>query len=97
MPAAPNQLWFREAGREFLDKLCPRELPVIITGPEVDKLRQLGERAWLYVVTFCKSDKPRLMTIQDPITKLRMEVLFRQVQYMVSEDEWLAQGEEAES
>ncbi|MBM3332445.1 DUF3883 domain-containing protein, partial [candidate division WOR-3 bacterium] len=23
---------------------------VIITGPEVDKLRQLGERAWLYVV-----------------------------------------------
>jgi len=68
---------------------------VIITGPEVDKLRQLGERAWLYVVTFCKSEKPRLRTIQDPISRLHLEVLFRQVQYMVSEDDWSAQGEEA--
>ncbi len=32
---------------------------IILTGPELDKLRQLGDRAWLYIVTFCKSEKPR--------------------------------------
>jgi hypothetical protein len=28
---------------------------IVLTAPEVDKLRQLGERAFLYVATFCKS------------------------------------------
>ncbi|MBW2149003.1 MAG: DUF3883 domain-containing protein, partial [Deltaproteobacteria bacterium] len=27
---------------------------IVLTGPEVDKLQQLGDRAWLYIVTFCK-------------------------------------------
>ncbi|MBI2193008.1 MAG: DUF3883 domain-containing protein [Planctomycetes bacterium] len=30
---------------------------IILTGPELDKLRQLGDRAWLYVVTFCRTSR----------------------------------------
>lgn len=67
---------------------------IILTGPEVDKLRQLGERAWLYIVTFCKGERPRLRVIQDPISKLNPEVLYRQVQFAVEEDDWAQQGEE---
>lgn len=67
---------------------------IILTGPEVDKLRQLGERAWLYVGTFCRGERPRLRIIQDPISKLSPEMLYRQVQYLVEEDDWAEQGEE---
>jgi len=78
---------------------------IVLTGPEVDKLRQLGERAWLYVVTFCKGDlpaappaaqagRPRLRIIQDPIPRLKPEMLYRQVQYVVEEGDWAQQGEE---
>lgn len=68
---------------------------IILTGPELDKLRQLGSRAWLYVVTFCKSDRPRLRIIQDPIPKLNPEMLYRQVQFLVVESDWASQGEDA--
>lgn len=67
---------------------------IVLTGPEVDKLMQLGERAWLYIVTFCKEGRPRLRIIQDPISKLNPEVLYRQIQYLVEEDDWERQGEE---
>jgi superfamily II DNA or RNA helicase len=85
---------------------------IVLTGPEVDKLRQLGERAWLYIVTFCKgratgsqpvereADKmsaPRLHIIQDPISKLKLEVLYRQIQHFVEEGDWAQQGEEVEA
>jgi hypothetical protein len=67
---------------------------VMITGPELDKLRQLADRAWLYVVTFCKGERPRLRIIQDPIPKLNPEMLYRQVQFLVEEADWTKQGEE---
>lgn len=67
---------------------------IVLTGPEVDKLMQLGERAWLYIVTFCKEGQPRLRIIQDPISKLNPEALYRQIQYLVEEDDWIRQGEE---
>ena len=67
---------------------------IVLTGPEVDKLRQLGERAWLYVVTFCKDERPRLRIIQDPISKLKLEMLYRQIQYLVEEGDWAQQGED---
>ena len=69
---------------------------VIITGPEVDKLRQLASRAFLYIVTFCKGDKPRLRIIQDPISKLSLEMLYRQVQFLVEEQDWSGKGDEVE-
>jgi len=67
---------------------------IVLTAPEVDKLRQLGERAFLYIVTFCKSEQPRLRIIQDPIPQLEAEDLFRAVQYVVGEESWQAKGEE---
>ena len=68
---------------------------IVLTGPEVDKLRQLGPRAWLYIVTFCKEDHPRLCLIQDPISKLNPEMLYRQVQFFVEEKDWASKGLEA--
>ncbi|GAB6186474.1 helicase-related protein [Thermopirellula anaerolimosa] len=66
---------------------------IVLTGPEVDKLRQLGERAWLYIVTFCKDERPRLRIIRDPIARLNPQVLYRQVQYLVEEGDWARQGD----
>lgn len=70
---------------------------IVLTGPELDKLRQLGDRAWLYIVTFCKSEKPRLRIIQDPISKLTPEMLYQQVQFIVEESDWANRGEEVEA
>jgi len=67
---------------------------IVLTGPELDKLRQLGERAWLYIVTSCKSEKPFLRIIQDPIPKLNPEMLYRQIQFLVDEKDWTGEGEE---
>ena len=52
---------------------------VMLTAPEVDKLRQLGDRAFLYIVTFCKGEKPKLRIIQDPMANLHPAMLYRQV------------------
>ena len=68
--------------------------PVMLTGPEINRLRQLGERAYLYIVTFCKSEKPRLRIIQNPMASLTPEALYRQVQYLVQESDWAEIGEE---
>jgi hypothetical protein len=65
-----------------------------LTGPEVDKLRQLADRAFLYIVTFCKGARPRLRIIQNPMEELNPEALYRQVQYWVAENDWKTKGEE---
>jgi len=70
---------------------------IVITGPEVDKLQQLGDRAFLYVVTHCKGEAPRLRIIQDPMSQLSPEVLYRQVQYIVDEGDWQQKGEEVDA
>jgi len=70
--------------------------PIVLTGPEVDKLRQLGEQAWLYIVSFCKGVRPKLRMIQGPISKLNPEMLYRQVQFLVEEHDWVQRGEEIE-
>ncbi len=67
---------------------------IIVTGPEKDKLQQLGERAFLYIVTFCKGEQPRLHIIQNPMASLNPEMLYRQVQYLIHEADWRRYGEE---
>ena len=67
---------------------------LVLTGPELDKLRQLGDRAWLYIATFCKDADPRLRIINDPIAKLNPELLYRQIQFLINEEDWTGQGEE---
>lgn len=67
---------------------------IMLTGPEVDKLRQLENRAWLYIVTFCKGERPSLRIIQNPLSNLNPKMLYRQVQFLVEEDDWASKGEE---
>jgi hypothetical protein len=38
-----------------------------------------------------------LRIIQDPISRLNPEMLYRQIQYLVEEDDWAQQGEEVET
>jgi superfamily II DNA or RNA helicase len=68
---------------------------IMLTSPEVDKLQQLGERAYLYIVTHCKNEKPTLRIIWDPMSVLSPEMLYRQVQYLVDEKDWKKRGEDA--
>jgi hypothetical protein len=67
---------------------------IVLTAPEVDKLRQLGERAFLYIVTHCKDEQPHLRIIQNPMAQLSPEKLYRKVQYLVDEKDWQQKGEE---
>jgi hypothetical protein len=69
---------------------------IVLTLPELDKLRQLNSRAWLYVVTFCKDERPHLRIIQDPVSKLHPEMLYRNVQFFVQESDWTVHGSDAE-
>ncbi len=62
---------------------------VMLTEPELNRLSQLGVRAWLYVVTGCKA-VPVLHRIQDPGNRLRPVELYRSVQYLVNEQDWKA-------
>lgn len=68
--------------------------PIVLTAPEVDRLRQLADRAFMYIVTSCKSERPHLRIIQNPMASLSPEMLYRQVQYLVDESDWSKRGEE---
>lgn len=67
---------------------------VVLTAPEVDKLTQLGDRAFLYIVTCCKGKTPTLRIIQDPMASLHPKMLYRQVQFMVDEADWKQFGDD---
>jgi hypothetical protein len=84
-----------EAARRFIEvKGRAQSGGVVLTAPEVDKLRQLGDRAFLYIVTFCKGERPRLRIIQDPMANLHPAMLYRQVQYFVDEADWKQHGDD---
>ena len=53
-----------------------------------EKLKQLGDHAWLYVVTFCKGEQSRFRIIQDPVSKLNREMICQQIQFLVTEADW---------
>jgi superfamily II DNA or RNA helicase len=108
---------------------------VVLTAPERDKLEQLGDRAYLYIVTFCATERancgvdvspalekaggtpapqtcngtppasgytvpatlrPRLRIIRDPMSHLHPAMLYRQVQYFVTEADWRQHGDDHE-
>lgn len=45
----------------------------------------------------CKGERPRLRIIHEQISGLGPEMLYRQVQFVVEEDDWAQQGEEVEA
>ena len=60
---------------------------IMISENEMNRLRQLGATAWLYVVNHCKSE-PQLHRIQDPGNVLASEQLSKGIQYLIKEQEW---------
>jgi len=67
------------------------EGPVMISENEMNRLRQLGDTAWLYIVSNCKSN-PTLFRIQDPGNKLVCKELSKGIQYLVPLVEWKAKA-----
>lgn len=61
---------------------------IILTENEVNRLKQLGDKAWLYIVTDCKRDLPKLNIIQNPISKLILKELISQIKYSVDQKIW---------
>lgn len=63
---------------------------VMLSENEMNRLGQLGDAAWLYIVTKCKST-PELFRIQNPAQVLRFERKTKGVQYFLPMAEWQAQ------
>jgi hypothetical protein len=66
---------------------------VIISENEMNRLAQLGETAWLYIVIKCK-EKPELYRIQNPAGKLKFQAKGKGIQYFLSMAEWRANYKE---
>ncbi|MBP3193470.1 helicase-related protein [Natronogracilivirga saccharolytica] len=65
---------------------------VMISENEMNRLAQLGDTAWLYIVTHCKS-KPHLSVIENPGNRLKFQVKSKGIQYFVPETEWKSKQE----
>ncbi len=60
---------------------------VMLSENEMNRLAQLDDAAWLYIVMNCKS-KPELYRIQNPAKALRFELKSKGVQYFLPMAEW---------
>ena len=66
---------------------------VMLSENEMNRLAQLGNRAWLYIVTNCKTN-PQLNIINDPAHKLSFEQKSKGVQFYLPLEEWQHKTEE---
>lgn len=64
---------------------------IMVSENEYNRLSQLENDAWLYIVTHCKSE-PQLHRIQNPGKTLRFEVRPKGVQYLLTQSEWKAKA-----
>lgn len=64
---------------------------VVLSDNEVNRLGQLGNSAWLYIVTHCKSS-PALYRIQNPANTLNFMAKSKGIQYLLPMEEWKAKG-----
>lgn len=60
---------------------------VMLTENEMNRLAQLTDAAWLYIVIGCKST-PQLYRIQNPAKHLKFELRSKGVQYFLPMAEW---------
>ncbi len=60
---------------------------IMLTENEMNRLAQLGDAAWLYIVINCKS-KPELYRIQNPAANLKFELKNKGIQYFLPMNEW---------
>jgi SNF2 family DNA or RNA helicase len=66
---------------------------VMLSENEMNRLAQLGDAAWLYIVINCKT-APELYRIQNPAQALTFEIKSKGVQYFLSMAAWRATREE---
>lgn len=62
---------------------------VMLSENEMNRLSQLGNTAWLYIVLNCKT-VPKLVTIQNPANTLQFEKLSKGVQYFLPKENILS-------
>ncbi len=62
---------------------------VMLSENEKNRLEQLGDTAWLYIVTHCATT-PQLFRIQNPVKNLTFELRTKGVQYYLPMQEWLS-------
>ncbi len=60
---------------------------VMLSENEMNRLAQLGDSAWLYIVVNCKN-KPELYRFNDPAHALSFEIMGKGIQYFCTRDEW---------
>ena len=60
---------------------------VMLSENEMNRLAQLGDAAWLYIVVNCKTI-PQLFRIQNPAKALKFEFRSKGVQYFLPMNEW---------
>ncbi|MBU2648358.1 DUF3883 domain-containing protein [bacterium] len=60
---------------------------VMVSENEMNRLSQLGDSAWLYIVVNCKSE-PELFRFQNPAQNLVFERKTKGVQYFLKLEEW---------
>lgn len=65
---------------------------VMLSENEMNRLAQLGHRAWLYIVTECSGDSPLLNIVNDPARTLLFEQKTKGVQFYLSLEEWQAKA-----
>lgn len=59
----------------------------MLSENEMNRLAQLSESAWLYIVTNCKIS-PSLHRIQNPAKNLNFELKLKGVEYDLPVEEW---------
>lgn len=63
---------------------------VMLSENEMNRLAQLGSRAWLYIVTECRGKSPLLNIIHDPARTLAFEKKTKGIQFYLPIEEWKA-------
>ncbi len=65
---------------------------VMLSENEINRLAQLGNKAWLYIVTDCAT-KPQLHLICNPAQRMNFEMKTKGVQFFLPLTEWQAHEE----
>ncbi len=60
---------------------------VMLSENEMNRLAQLGTKAWLYIVTNCRTN-PKLNIINDPANRMTFEQKTKGVQFYLPLEEW---------
>ena len=66
---------------------------VMLSENEMNRLAQLGNKAWLYIVTNCKTN-PQLNIINDPANRMAFEQKTKGIQFYLPLEEWQHKTEE---